>query len=332
MSPEVNSKEKRTRNLENEIQKNEDNVSKFSDEKRSTLPLHSDSFKKHSQKVDYADDLHQEIIDTEKRNQNKEYRLESPHFLQGMDVSSSNPFMPSKSNAKSLQYDSTPQKDENKDSLEELKQMIEECKNIFGESIISQLLSQFIEKPKSNSQSIQCENIEITISQNSKELETENENLSTQLKLCKEANVKFKEKLESSKENSNTFEKLLRERESKILHYSTELENASLMETQLKKEIEMYKTQREEIEQKYKELKLAKGKETIQIRQLKSDIECKKREIIDASDIIERVTSELEEMKKDNIKAQSKIEKLEKERFDLNFKFKKMEREVYKVS
>ena len=122
---------------------------------------------------------------------------------------------------------------------------------------------------------IQHQSTGIRTSQNFRDLEIENENLSTQLALCKESNQNLKEKYDKSYERSNTLEKLLREREGKILHYSTELENANLMETQLQKEIDMYKSQREEIEQKYKELKLNKGKETIQIRQLKSDIDCK---------------------------------------------------------
>ena len=51
MSPVINSKEQRERKVkENKESINDDNVSKFSDEKRSTLPLHSDSFKKHSEK------------------------------------------------------------------------------------------------------------------------------------------------------------------------------------------------------------------------------------------------------------------------------------------
>lgn len=48
LSPEIKSKDKRT----NGYQSSPDDISKFSDEKRSTLPLHSDSFNKHSERKD----------------------------------------------------------------------------------------------------------------------------------------------------------------------------------------------------------------------------------------------------------------------------------------
>lgn len=71
VSPEVNSKANRNNREDEDV-----NLSKFSDEKRSTLPLHSDSFKKHSPEENrdfYKNDENREIMDTEKRNQNKEY-------------------------------------------------------------------------------------------------------------------------------------------------------------------------------------------------------------------------------------------------------------------
>ena len=215
-----------------------------------------------------------EIIDTEKRNQNKEYRIESPHFMQNMELSSSNPFVPWDSKVQSLQYDSPPKESLN-NPVEALKLMIEQAKSWISKDQLSLTLQEFITKPDMREVEIQHQSTGIRTSQNFRDLESENENLSTQLALWKESNHNLKEKYDKSYERSKTLEKLLREREGKILHYSTELENANLMETQLQKEIDMYKSQREEIELKYKELKLNKGKETIQIRQLKSDIDCK---------------------------------------------------------
>lgn len=116
------------------------------------------------------------------------------------------------------------------------------------------------------------------------------------------------------------------------INFTTELQNAALMEAQLKREVEMYKTQRIDAEKAFKELKLQHGKDLIYIRQLKSDIEDKKREIIDASELIERITSELDESKSENRKLKNTIEKLEKDRFTINLKYKKLEREVYKSS
>jgi hypothetical protein len=87
---------------------------------------------------------------------------------------------------------------------------------------------------------------------------------------------------------------------------------------------------RDEIDEKFKELKLSKGQDTILIRQLKSDIESKKREIIEASDLINRVTTELEEVRHENSHLKKCVEKYEKEQFNMNAKYKKLERAMYK--
>jgi hypothetical protein len=108
------------------------------------------------------------------------------------------------------------------------------------------------------------------------------------------------------------------------------LQNAALMDAQLKREVETYKNQRIEAEKAYKELKLQHGKDMIYIRQLKSDTEDKKREIIDASELIERITSELDEAKMENKKTKGTIDRLEKDKFTVNLKYKKLEREIFK--
>ena len=46
-------------------------------------------------------------------------------------------------------------------------------------------------------------------------------------------------------------------------------------------------------------MKLLRGQEIVQTRQLKSDVEAKKREIIEASDLINRVTLEIDEVRKE---------------------------------
>lgn len=95
MSPEVNSKKMKSR----EVRKDEpvnisDDMSRYSDEKRSTLPLHSESFKKHSDKKEYIYHEDREIVDTEKRHQYKESPAQSPHFMKDTQLSASNPFLP----------------------------------------------------------------------------------------------------------------------------------------------------------------------------------------------------------------------------------------------
>lgn len=325
MSPEINNKRKGSQD-----RYQDDDLSKFSDEKRSTLPLHSDSFKKHSPGEDKNGSYHKEpnleIIDTEKRNQNKEFRVNSPHFLEEMKFSGSNPFMPWSSNAKSLEYGSTPQKDSKPDPFESLRLIIGDHIQKYGPKQMSSFLSECLGTEISYNSS------DNRPSFNLKQLQSEKENLEERISTIQDNNTKLKEKCEFYNERANTLDKLLRERESKLLHFSTELENATLMETQLKKEVEVYKTQREEIEKEYKNLKLTKGKEAIQLRQLKSDIESKKREIIDASDLIDRATTELEEVKRENNSLNQTVEKLEKEKFDHNLKYKKLERELYKMS
>jgi hypothetical protein len=102
------------------------------------------------------------------------------------------------------------------------------------------------------------------------------------------------------------------------------------MDAQLKREVEMYKKQRIEAEKAYKELKLQHGKDLIYIRQLKSGTEDKKREIIDASELIERITSELDEAKMESKKVKGTIDRLEKDKFTVSLKYKKLEREIYK--
>lgn len=77
-------------------------------------------------------------------------------------------------------------------------------------------------------------------------------------------------------------------------------------------------------------MKLSKGQDTILIRQLKSDVESKKREIIEASDLINRVTAELEEVRLENSHLKKSVEKFEKEQFSMNAKYKKLERAMYK--
>jgi hypothetical protein len=137
MSPEINSKDKRVRDF-GDSHKADVNVSTYSDEKRSTLPLHSDSFKKHSARkgnYTYHDDDHHEIIDTEKRNQHQspaQSPAQSPHFLKDYSLSSSNPFAPCDTNAKSLMYDS-PQND----TGETLKLIIEEFRQKVGDDKVN---------------------------------------------------------------------------------------------------------------------------------------------------------------------------------------------------
>lgn len=208
MSPELNSKDKRARNFNNSL-KDEDNISKYSDEKRSTLPLHSDSFKKHSSRKGdyiYQDDPHQNIIDTEKRNQHQS-PLQSPHFMKDYNLSSSNPFAPCDTNGRSLMYDSPP-----KDSGDYLKMIIDEFRQKMGDDKAEYLLKHIVENEKAQ----QTSQRNSTFDQEIKKFKSENENLSIQLKLCKEANTKLNKKVDTYSERSSTLEKMLRERESKL--------------------------------------------------------------------------------------------------------------------
>lgn len=63
---------------------------------------------------------------------------------------------------------------------------------------------------------------------------------------------------------------------------------------------------------------------------MKSDVESKKREIIEASDLINRVTCEIDEVRKENSDLKKSVDKFDKERFNLNSKLKKLERAMYK--
>ena len=101
-----------------------------------------------------------------------------------------------------------------------------------------------------------------------------------------------------------TLEKLIRDRESTIYNLksekdelSTELSSAKLMEEQLKTEIDMVKGKKNEIEDKLKQVKTDQGRDSILIRQLKDDVDTKKKEMIEACNLTARVSSELEEVR-----------------------------------
>ncbi|CAI2365045.1 unnamed protein product [Moneuplotes crassus] len=308
--------------------------SKFSDEQRSTLPLHSDSFKKHSYHENLSDPRdgnNKDITSTEKRNQNSNFRVNSPHFPDEIRKSSTNPFVISDSEAASLKYDSTPSRESCQTPCEDFKMIILEYIHEHGKKNASIVLNEILQN-LSGHQTSTIKDHNLGHSFDLRQMKSENENLSAQLALSQKENKTLKEKYNFYCERADQLDKVLRDQESKLLHFTIELENATLMEDQLKKEIDTLKSQREEIEKHYKELKLSKGKEAIQIRQLKSDIESKKREIIEASDLIERATSELTEIKKENSALQASTQKLEKEKFNSNMLCKKLERDIYKVT
>lgn len=151
--------------------------------------------------------------------------MTSPHFLEEIKLSGSNPFMPSSSREKSLEYESTPQKEPSPTPNECLKAIISDHIQKFGEEGIKSVLSQFLQNEKNkvnqDTQTLDSEN-------------SENSSLKSQLTHAQNSLKPLKEKVDFYQERSTTLEKLLRDRESKNLHLSTELENACLMETQLK--------------------------------------------------------------------------------------------------
>ena len=194
------------------IDQEDDDMSKYSDEKRSTLPLHSDSFKKHSDhKVkDYI--LEEgDIQDTEKRGQYNSPPMESPHFLNVNEMSASNPFTP---------YDSNRENYDLKISTENIKYRKSKNLNNLGLASEFEGHGRQSKKPQTTSVGIQIECQESLLSTaKDKEricsLEQENEDLKAKLEGCKESNVTLKNKYETFCERSTTLEKLLRERECK---------------------------------------------------------------------------------------------------------------------
>lgn len=301
MSPEVKSKEKRgIRLTENEHVNDEE--SKFSDENRSTLPLHSDSFKKNNSKdKNYIfQESNRELADSK-----HEESVCSPNFMGVGALSSSNPFMPWESKNKSLEYETSP-RELFKNPLESFACKLSELKAKFGRQKLIEIIGMILpESPKKDFGS-QVNTVKQELDQK-RVMEQENSELRKQLAHCTEANLKYKEKYEAFWERSSLLEKLLRERESTIYFMrlendacSTELKNARLMEEHMKNEIDSIKAKREEVEEKFKESKLARGQDAIFIRQLKADKEAKIKEIIEASELTTRVTNELEELRKEN--------------------------------
>ena len=108
----------------------------------------------------------------------------------------------------------------------------------------------------------------------------------------------------------------------------TELQNAKLLEDHMKSEIAMHKQKREESEGVIKELKISKGKDQVIIRQLKAEMEIKKREVIDGKDIINRAVMEMEEAKKEAKEIRDFFDACDRERTEMLVKIKKLEREV----
>jgi hypothetical protein len=273
MSPEVNSRDKRVSRYAQNNQKEDDNLSKYSDEKRSTLPLHSDSFNKHSDRkrnrsIDNAEN--KEIIDTEKRNPYKTSIGQSPHFMDINHLSNSNPFKPCDSKYKSLDYEDSPRDVDI--NLDNLRSALTTLSSKLSPQDLTDFLSEFLPKPPKRHVGIQNEIVK-SDSRKVNKLEQEIEDLRTELSLCKSANAMLKQKYESVSERSTTLEKLLRERETKIYTMrlendgvATELRNARLMEEHMKSEIEGLKSKRDEIEDRLKEMRLIRGQEVIQVR------------------------------------------------------------------
>ena len=69
------------------------------------------------------------------------------------------------------------------------------------------------------------------------------------------------------------------------------------MEEQLKTEVDMIKSKKSDIEDKLRQVKTDQAKEMIMIRQLRDDVETKKKEMIEACNLNARVSSELEEVR-----------------------------------
>ena len=129
-------------------------------------------------------------------------------------------------------------------------------------------------------------------------------NLEHKLQLYQSTESNLKNKNSWLQERSVTLEKLIRDRESTIYNLksekdelSTELSSAKLMEEQLKTEIDMVKGKKNEIEEKLKQVKTDQGRDSILIRQLKDDVDTKKKEMIEACNLTARVSSELEEVR-----------------------------------
>lgn len=134
-------------------------------------------------------------------------------------------------------------------------------------------------------------------------MNVEIDELKFQVESLKSLNENLKSKASTIQERSVTLEKLLRDRESTLFNVTSEnnelkseLENATLMEEQLKSEIDILKIKKSELDEKLKETKITKTQTEIMVRQLKDDIELKKREIIEACDLTSRVTRELEDV------------------------------------
>ena len=252
------------------------------------------------------------------------------------NLSSSNPFMPCDSKQKSLDYESSP-KELFGDPVNSLRIAIIEFTERYGKSKLNEIIN-FINPSNSKDACVQVsagrnDIIKLELA------EQENNELRLQIKHWLESNSKLKEKYETFWEKSSNLEKTLRERDNTIYSMrletdalSTELKNSKLLEEHMKNEIELIKLKRDEIEDKLKELKILRGQETIHIRKLKSEIEIKKKEIIEASELTNRVSIELEEIRKENKEIKHNSEVYESERFNFISKIKKLEREIYRIS
>ena len=332
-SPEVKSKDKKQNRFINV--RNEDEESKFSDENRSTLPLHSDSFKKNDRKNENCIFTQAKYETVDYRNKN-EASLCSPNFMGVGNLSSSNPFMPWDSKQKSLEFETSP-RELFQNPVESLRSVISNFVEKNGKLKLTEIINSiFPQKTRdfcSQTNTGKNELIKMQLT------EQENSELRLQVKRWMESNSKLKEKYETFWEKSSSLEMALRERDSSIYSMrletdalATELKNAKLLEDHMKNEIDNAKAKREEIEEKLKEIKLIRGQDTILIRKLKAEIDAKKKEIIEASELTNRVTLELEEIRKENKEIKRNMESYENERFNFVSKIKKLEREIYKLT